>query len=179
MKSLFTIILFLIPVVIFIFKDNSNEISESNIRNQSEESSDMKYPNDNEYIKRTFPFYRADPDAHLIALEKGRQMRQASELDNSVPSWDFAGPVNIGGRTSDLEYDPNNPNLVYAGAATGGVFKSTDGGISFFSVFDDLAVLPIGDIEVDPVNSINIFILVFHVPKLLPFYYQFYKARIH
>lgn len=153
MKSLFVTILFLIPVVIFILKDNSNEISENSIRIQSEETSDMKYPNDNEYIKRTFPFYKADPDAHLIALEKGRQMRQASESDNSEPSWDFAGPVNIGGRTSDLEYDPNNPNIIYAGAATGGVFKSTDGGISFFSVFDDLAVLPIGDIAVDPVNS--------------------------
>jgi len=155
MKSLFTISLFLIAVLIFIFKNNSEDpiIPENNFKEQSEETADMKYPNDIEYIKRTFPFYKADPDAHLIALEKGRQMRQATESDNSVPSWDFAGPVNIGGRTSDLEYDPNNPNIVYAGAATGGVFKSTDGGITFFSVFDDLAVLPIGDIAVDPVNS--------------------------
>ena len=155
MKSLFTITLFLAAVLIFIFKNNSEDslTPENNFKKQSEETTEMKYPNDIEYIKRTFPFYKADPDAHLIALEKGRQMRQASESDNSVPSWDFAGPVNIGGRTSDLEYDPNNPNIVYAGAATGGVFKSTDGGITFFSVFDDLAVLPIGDIAVDPVNS--------------------------
>ncbi|MEZ4689015.1 MAG: hypothetical protein R3A12_02090 [Ignavibacteria bacterium] len=47
----------------------------------------------------------------------------------------------------------DNTDIIYAGASTGGVFKSTDGGLSFFSVFDDLAVLPIGDIAVDPVNS--------------------------
>ena len=121
-----------------------------------EKKEEQKYPNDIEYIKRTFPFYKADPDAHLEALKTGLRMRSESKSrssDSFVPSWEFAGPSNVGGRISDLEYDPHNTDIIYAGAATGGVFKSTDGGVSFFSVFDDLAVLPIGDIAVDPVNS--------------------------
>ncbi|MBL0106982.1 MAG: T9SS type A sorting domain-containing protein [Ignavibacteria bacterium] len=80
-------------------------------------------------------------------------MRSLAESDNSTPQWEFAGPTNIGGRISDLEYDPNNSQIIYAGAATGGIFKSTNGGLNFFPVFDDNAVLPIGDIAVDPVNS--------------------------
>ena len=80
-------------------------------------------------------------------------MRSLAESDNSTPQWEFAGPANIGGRISDLEYDPNNSQIIYAGAATGGIFKSTNGGLNFFPVFDDNAVLPIGDIAVDPVNS--------------------------
>ena len=112
-----------------------------------------KYPADHEFIKRTFPFYKADPGAHIEALEKAQEMRNAAMNDNSAATWEFAGPTNIGGRISDIEYDPNNTNIVYAGAATGGVFKSTDAGLTWTSVFDDQSVLPAGDIAVDPVNS--------------------------
>lgn len=124
----------------------------------AEDKSKEKYPSDNEYLKRTFPFWQADPYAHLDALKKGQEMRQATETDRSTPAWTFAGPTNIGGRVSDLEYDPSNGNIVYAGAATGGVFKSTDAGVTWLPVFDDQAVLPIGDIAVDPVNTSNVYV---------------------
>ncbi len=155
MKSFFVTILLILPVILFTLIDkNEKTVNDKiNFLSSAGETDKMKYPSDIEYIKRTFPFYKADPDAHITAMEKGNIMRKTAESDNSIPSWEFAGPLNIGGRVSDLEYDPNNPNIVFAGAATGGVFKSTDGGITFFSVFDDLAVLPIGDIAVDPVNS--------------------------
>ncbi len=117
-----------------------------------------KFPSDIEYIKRTFPHYQADPSAHLEALEKAQTMRQEVLNDNSTPAWEFAGPVNIGGRFSDIEYDPVNPNIAYAGAATGGVFKSTDAGVSWTPVFDEQAVLPAGDIAVDPVNSSIVYV---------------------
>ncbi|HMR40169.1 MAG TPA: T9SS type A sorting domain-containing protein [Ignavibacteria bacterium] len=132
---------------IYIVKDKEKSIEKNKV---------PKYPNDIEYIKRTFPFYKADPEAHIEALKAGQRMRRETALSSSdsfVPTWEFAGPTNVGGRISDLEYDPNNTDIVYAGASTGGVFKSTDGGLNFYSVFDDLAVLPIGDIAVDPVNS--------------------------
>ncbi|MBK8550777.1 MAG: T9SS type A sorting domain-containing protein [Ignavibacteria bacterium] len=156
MKTAFIILLFTIPLIyFFVKKDNQEDLNlNSDIdKNLTEETGEKRYPNDIEYIKRTFPFGTADPDAHLEALKKGQLMKEVSEADNSIPTWEFAGPVNIGGRASDIEYDPNNTDIIYAGAATGGVFKSTDGGITYFSVFDDLAVLPIGDIAVDPVNS--------------------------
>lgn len=120
---------------------------------KSEVKEPGKLPSDFEFIKRTFPFYTADPRAHIEALEKAQEMRSEAVTDNSTAVWEFAGPTNIGGRISDIEYDPNNPDIVYAGAATGGVFKSTDAGLTWTSVFDDQAVLPAGDIAVDPVNS--------------------------
>ncbi|MDZ4711026.1 MAG: FlgD immunoglobulin-like domain containing protein [bacterium] len=123
-----------------------------------EKRSEVKFPNDQEYFKRTFPFGTADADAHLIAMERGNQMRQESVTDNSTAAWEFAGPYNIGGRVSDIEYDPGNGNIVYAGAATGGVFKSTDAGLTWNPIFDDFSVLPIGDIAVDPVNTNNIYV---------------------
>ncbi|NOX18240.1 MAG: T9SS type A sorting domain-containing protein, partial [Chlorobi bacterium] len=56
------------------------------------------------------------------------------------------------------EFDPGNSNIVYAGASTGGVFKSTDKGNTWFSVFDEMSVLPCGDIAVDPKNSDVIYV---------------------
>jgi hypothetical protein len=40
----------------------------------------------------------------------------------ATPEWEFVGPTNVGGRIVDIEYDPLNPAIVFAGAATGGVF---------------------------------------------------------
>jgi photosystem II stability/assembly factor-like uncharacterized protein len=76
----------------------------------------------------------------------------------SANLWEFAGPVNIGGRVVDIEFNPVNPTIVYAAAATGGVFKSTDTGVTWTSVFDDQAMLSIGDIAVDPVNPDIVFV---------------------
>ena len=158
MKKLYSIILLILIIFTSAFLYFNTGADKFNTKNKTEaderrNEQEEKYPNDIEYIKRTFPFGQADPVAHLEALKQGQEMRNAAENDKAVPVWEFAGPVNIGGRTSDLEYDPNNPEIIYAGAATGGVFKSTNGGLNFFSVFDEQAVLPIGDIAVDPVNS--------------------------
>ncbi|MBK7158923.1 MAG: hypothetical protein IPH77_10250 [Ignavibacteria bacterium] len=152
---LFTAVIMLCAsAILYLFNVNEKELSENNSSEKSKDrESEIKYPSDIEYIKRTFPFGQADPDAHLEALKKGQEMRSLAESDNSESQWEFAGPTNIGGRISDLEYDPNNSQIIYAGAATGGIFKSTNGGLNFFPVFDDIAVLPIGDIVVDPVNS--------------------------
>lgn len=80
-------------------------------------------------------------------------MRTHAIRKNATPLvWEFAGPTNVTGRVSDIEFNTLNPNIVYAGAATGGVFKSTNMGATWFPVFDEAAVLPIGDIGIDPIN---------------------------
>lgn len=53
------------------------------------------------------------------------------------PTWSFMGPENIGGRVVDLVVDPNTPDTVYAAAASGGIWRSTDAGDTFFSVWPD------------------------------------------
>jgi len=43
-------------------------------------------------------------------------------------TWNFRGPDNIGGRTRTLVVDNKNPQILYAGGVSGGIFKSTTGG---------------------------------------------------
>src|SRR5581483_5680188 len=58
------------------------------------------------------------------------------------------GPATPGGRTDDFAVVESNPNIVYAGTASGGVWKSINGGISWKPVFDEQAVSTIGDVTV-------------------------------
>ncbi|MGD8689442.1 MAG: hypothetical protein PVI37_05830 [Gammaproteobacteria bacterium] len=56
------------------------------------------------------------------------------------------GPAIAGGRVSSVVGVPGQPNIMYVGAAGGGVFKSVDGGNSWKAVFTDQATSSIGDI---------------------------------
>lgn len=52
--------------------------------------------------------------------------------DNSRSTqWQNRGPYNLGGRTRALALDVTNENIILAGQATGGMWRSTDAGASF------------------------------------------------
>jgi photosystem II stability/assembly factor-like uncharacterized protein len=90
-------------------------------------------------------------------MSQAQQMRaRAANTDLSLV--EFAGPTNIGGRVVDIEFNPQNPDIVYAKSATGGVFKSTDMGTTWFPIFDDQANLNVGDIGIDPANPEVIYV---------------------
>jgi photosystem II stability/assembly factor-like uncharacterized protein len=58
------------------------------------------------------------------------------------------GPV--GNRVSAVTGVPGDPNTYYFGAASGGVFRSTDGGHRWTPIFDDQDVASIGAIAIAP-----------------------------
>jgi len=61
----------------------------------------------------------------------------------------FMGPA-VGNRISAVVGVPGDPQVYYAGAASGGVWKSTDGGASFEPIFDDMPVAAIGALAIAP-----------------------------
>jgi len=58
------------------------------------------------------------------------------------------GPANMSGRISDIDAVIANPNVIYVGTAAGGVWKSTDGGMTWNPIFDDQPVASIGAISI-------------------------------
>ena len=62
--------------------------------------------------------------------------------------WQALGPSNIGGRVTDMVVDPVRANTVYAGAATGGVWRSTDGGVTFASTWPTTITPSIGALAI-------------------------------
>jgi photosystem II stability/assembly factor-like uncharacterized protein len=63
------------------------------------------------------------------------------------------GPAGMSGRVAAVAVARNNTNLIYVGAASGGLWKSVSGGIAWQPVFDDQPVPSIGAIAIDPHNS--------------------------
>ncbi len=59
----------------------------------------------------------------------------------------FVGPL-IGNRIAAVAGVPGDPSTYYAGAASGGIWKSTDGGNRFTAIFDDQPVMAIGALAV-------------------------------
>src|SRR6267154_2468625 len=60
----------------------------------------------------------------------------------------YIGPE--GNRATSVAGVPGRPNIWYVGAASGGIFKSTDGGIHWGAIFDSEAVASIGSLAVAP-----------------------------
>src|SRR5712692_10613113 len=58
------------------------------------------------------------------------------------------GPV--GNRVTSATGVPGQPNVYYVGAASGGVWKTTDGGVHWQPIFDDQPVQSIGALAVAP-----------------------------
>jgi photosystem II stability/assembly factor-like uncharacterized protein len=92
---------------------------------------------------------------------RGRALAEArarARLAVAPGTWVAAGPVNIGGRATAVAVDPNNDNRIWLGAADGGVFRSTDAGVTWVAVFDDQTATAIGSIAVHPTDSNTVYV---------------------
>src|SRR3979490_2427554 len=76
---------------------------------------------------------------------------QASPVDK-LKNLEFReiGPATMGGRIDDFAVVESNPNIVYVGTASGGVWKTTNNGMIWEPVFDKESVSTIGDIAIAP-----------------------------
>ncbi|MDQ3171315.1 MAG: hypothetical protein M3Q55_14365, partial [Acidobacteriota bacterium] len=63
------------------------------------------------------------------------------------------GPAVMGGRVNDVEGDPNDPMTLYVAFATGGLWKTENGGITWTSLFDEMPYTSIGDVAIAPGNG--------------------------
>lgn len=60
------------------------------------------------------------------------------------------GPSVTGGRIVDIEVHPSQPNTIYAAAASGGLWKSTNNATTWKPIFDDKPTISIGDVAIAP-----------------------------
>ncbi len=72
--------------------------------------------------------------------------------------WRAIGPANMGGRIDDLAVVESNPSIIYAGFATGGIWKSTNNGTTWLPIFEKYPVSSIGDIALAPSNPDIIYV---------------------
>jgi photosystem II stability/assembly factor-like uncharacterized protein len=127
--------------------------------NKDKEIEDVKGREDWFLFQRRYPFDSIPEDARRLAWE-------SRLVDTATPevAWQPIGPApttsafpnNWGvtsGRINTVAVSPANPQLVLVGGATGGIWRSTDGGVNFAGTSDnqtDLAVQSIAFSQSNP-----------------------------
>ncbi len=122
---------------------------------ESSEKNENIHPrtaNDWLFRQRAYPSGAIDQEALRAAIRyrKDLERQPAATRSLMVNEWTFAGPTNIGGRVTDVEVRMAASDTIYVGAASGGIFRSSNMGAAWTPVFDDAANLAIGDIALAP-----------------------------
>lgn len=80
------------------------------------------------------------------------EMRAAAAQEPFLGAWEALGPGNVGGRTRAMLIDPDNANIIYAAGVAGGVWKTTNGGVSWSALTDLIANLAVNSMAMSPQN---------------------------
>lgn len=108
------------------------------------------------FTVREWPDLQADLSTYMQALDQARTQEKIAENRGpgngfSAP-WTVEGPGNIGARINCIAVHPTKPNTILIGYANGGVWKTTNGGLSWRPVFDNHNFLAVSALAFDPSN---------------------------
>lgn len=88
---------------------------------------------------RAYPAADIPSDGFYRGYEKATSLPNVTQLnhlrkggggqDGGPLKWEAIGPLNGGGRTLTLAFHPDNPDVMFAGSASGGLWKSTTAGM--------------------------------------------------
>ena len=93
----------------------------------------------------------------MLPFSSGAQNSSSIDLKNLFGDLRarHIGPALMSGRINDMEVHPTNNQIIYAGTAGGGVWKSNDAGTTFNPIFDDHSQ-SIGAVAIDPNDPDNV-----------------------
>ncbi|RZS99345.1 T9SS type A sorting domain-containing protein [Aquimarina brevivitae] len=88
----------------------------------------------------------------LKEIEISKSIRQKNSAKSSTTTYISRGPSNLGGRTRSLVIDVSDPtsNTIISGGVSGGVFRTTDGGLSWTKVSANNEIHNVTSIAQDP-----------------------------
>lgn len=101
---------------------------------------------------RSYPEEDIPPIGFSRAFDELQIQKRKSTIN---PVWEAMGPENVGGRTLALAIHPEDPDVLFAGSASGGLWKSTSGGTGLNAweyVRTGHPVLGVAAIDIDPNN---------------------------
>lgn len=114
-------------------------------------------PNEYLFLQRSYPSGKLK-QGNFDEIESWLENKSVSNRQSSAVAWQLVGPQNIGGRITDVEIPSNNSSTYFIGAATGGIFRTTDAGNSWEAIFDTQNTLSIGDIAISKTNNNRILV---------------------
>jgi len=94
-----------------------------------------------------------DPTLRIRGFEKHMEVKNHSPFKNL--NWQFLGPKNISGRSTDIAVvTPKGKNYtIYVATASGGLWKTDNEGTTWEPIFDQSPSTTIGDVTIAPSDS--------------------------
>ncbi|HEX2608508.1 MAG TPA: hypothetical protein VHK91_14065 [Flavisolibacter sp.] len=84
----------------------------------------------------------------LKSFDQRKQLEKKGLALNAVKFRNI-GPSVMSGRVDDIEANPEDPTEFYVAYATGGLWHTTNNGLSFTPIFDSADIIGIGDIAIN------------------------------
>lgn len=114
--------------------------------------------------KATLKKQNDDYNEQLLVAKRNKKRNVSANWEELGP-WEYDHDATMKTKTQSpgsahiytVEQSKSNPNVVYAGAASAGVWKSTDKGLSWNLVTKDLLVTSVKAIAIDPVNENTVY----------------------
>lgn len=109
---------------------------------------------------RAYPAPDIPNEGYTAAVERRREMDAAARIAGG-PVWEPLGPLNIAGRIIAVALNPLNPSTLWAGSASGGLWRSTSGGLgaqAWTRVPTGHGALGVSSITFHPADTLTMFI---------------------
>ncbi len=109
---------------------------------------------------RAYPNVDIPANAYSNAMTQQRA-RFGDQQSLAVGNWTSIGPTNIGGRTLCVALDPGDTNTVWLGSASGGLWKSSTGGLgvnAWTYVPTGYPVIGVSTVAINPQNANEMYI---------------------
>ena len=110
-----------------------------------------------------------NPNSLFIEWKKEKEKHSNTGVKSSS-NWVSKGPINTpiilsnnkkrgNGRVNCIAFDPIDPNIIWIGSPAGGLWKSVDGGSNWTTNTDNLPVIGVSHIAIDPINTQTMYIV--------------------
>lgn len=111
--------------------------------------------------RQAYPDKNMPENAYYAAWAKMQSATSASTRTVTTDPWETMGPHNRGGRTLALAFNPQNPNTMYAGSASGGLWRTYSAGMGV-TAWEQLdlgqPILGVSSITFAPGDSMTMYI---------------------
>ncbi len=160
MKKSFTFIFIIIITLIGFLTTSIFNLNTSEIKKQEKISgayNALEFWN----MVRAYPEKEISSEGFFNAFEEMMQMRLDKQETFIGSQWTAIGPHNTGGRTNAITFNPQNPNTIYVGSASGGLWRSYSAGVgvdAWHYVPTGFPVLGVSSIAIVPNDSNTIYI---------------------
>ncbi|MBN1351417.1 T9SS type A sorting domain-containing protein [candidate division KSB1 bacterium] len=152
----------MMTILFSIINRKSPDQLERSRESESERTSGVMRALDFWAAQRAYPGRIIPPDKYYAEFTRAKaQLKKSADFPEFPGEWKCIGPKNCGGRTNALVFNPQNPNTIYAGSASGGLWRSYTMGVgrdAWHYAPTGYPVLGVNAIAFDPADTTVMYI---------------------